>query len=324
MLRRMLCVIVLGGAMVGLGGCKMNEATGRSQFQFFSREEEIALGAQSKPQLVQEFGGTVPDQQLQAYVTEIGKKLAAVTEGDNPGLPWEFTFLNSDAINAFALPGGKVFVSRGLVKEMTTEAELAHVLGHEVGHVTARHTNERMGQALGAQVLAGIAGVAARNQALADIAGNAAQVVVLGFSREQENEADALGMRYMTRVNYDPRGALGVMQILLAASQGPRQPQILATHPYPEDRIKRVQAALDTTYASMVNNPQYQSYPDRFRTRMLGRLALLPAAPDAEIVRAQAEAGFDASAPATWCGHCRAASAQAMIDEIENAVATMY
>ncbi len=323
MLRQMLCVLVLGGAMLGLGGCKTNEATGRSQFQYFSREEEIALGVQSQPQLVQEFGGTVPDQQLNAYVTEIGRKLAAVTEGDNPGLPWEFTFLNSDVINAFALPGGKVFVSRGLVKQMTTEAELAHVLGHEVGHVTARHTNERMGQALGAQVLAGVAGAAARNQALADIAGNAAQVVVLGFSREQENEADALGMRYMTRVNYDPRGALGVMQILLEASKGPREPQILATHPYPETRIERVEEALRTTYAGMVNNPQYQSYPERFRTRMLSRLAMLPPAPDAGLASAAGSSVLKADA-ATWCGHCRMAKAQAALEQLELQAAAMH
>jgi predicted Zn-dependent protease len=324
MLWRMFCVLFVAVSMLILGGCQTNAATGRSQFQFFSRAEEISLGAQSQPQLVQEFGGTVPDQQLQAYVTEIGKRLASVTEADNPSLPWEFTFLNSDVINAFALPGGKVFVSRGLVKQMKDESELAHVLGHEVGHVTARHTNERMGQALGAQIIAGVAGAAARNQAIAEVAANAAQVAVLGFSREQENEADALGMRYMTRLNYDPRGALGVMQILLAASDGPRQPQMLATHPYPEERIKRVQRELDTTYASMVNNPQYERHTERFRMRMLSRLAMLPPPPDAVDRTALADGGVVLSSPETWCGHCRASAALSELARIENAVAAMY
>lgn len=304
-----LALLALTAAASFLSGCKTNAATGRSQLQYFSPEQEIALGTQSKPSMLQEFGGTVPDGQADAYVTEIGKKLAAVTEDYNPGLPWEFTFLNSNVINAFALPGGKVFVTRALVKQMTSEAELAHVLGHEVGHVTARHTNDRMVQATGAQILAGAAGAATKNDRVAQLAANAGSIVVLGYSREQEREADYLGMRYMSRIGYDPAAAIKVMEILNRASGDRSQPQWLQTHPYPEDRIERIKGHLAGEFRATQGNPKYQTYPDRFRQRMLNRLAMLPPPEDDVLARRSVIA---LNRPETWCAHC-AAAAQASL-----------
>ncbi len=310
-------VLALTGAMGG--GCVKNAATGRSQLALMSKSEELSLGAQAQPQLVQEFGGKVSDTALQAYVTEIGKKLAAQTEADNPGLPWEFTFLNSDVINAFALPGGKVFITRGLASQMKDESELAHVLGHEVGHVTARHTNERMSQAIGAQILAGAAGAAARNQKIAEVASNASQIVLLSYSRDQESEADSLGMRYMTRAGWDPAGAEGVMKILINASQGQRPPEMLATHPNPELRLERVRKELSTVYLGVANTPKYLRNEERFRTQFLTRLRALRAQEGMSEERATRIALGSIGPSGSWCAHC-AAEERKGTEELQAAV----
>lgn len=298
-----------------LAGCTTNATTGRSQFNALSRDEEISMGTQAMPELVQEFGGSVRDPNLQNYVTTIGRQLASVTEADNPSLPWEFTLLDSDVINAFALPGGKVFVSRGLAAKMTNEAQLAGVLGHEVGHVTARHINDAIARQKGVEVGAGLLGILAgaaaggnqqeRDQIAAGI-GTAVTVgggvVLLRFSRDQEHEADSLGIRYMTKLNYNPIGQMQVMQILAREAGSGGGSEWLATHPFPENRVERIKGMLAREYAFTQNNPQFQLYEDRFRTQFLAKLALL--APPAH----GSSRTFALGNPATWCAHCAAAA----------------
>lgn len=298
-------VLALTGAMGG--GCVKNAATGRSQLVLMSKTDEVALGVQAQPELIKEFGGKVSDATLQKYVVDVGKKLAAQTEADNPGLPWEFTFLNSNEINAFALPGGKVFITRGLASQMKDEAELAHVLGHEVGHVTARHTNERMSQAMGAEILAGVAGAAAKDKKIQEVASQAAEIVLLSYSRDQESEADSLGMRYMTRAGWDPAGAEGVMKILINASKGNRPPEILATHPNPELRLERVRKELSTVYVGVTNTPKYVRNEQRFRTQFLSRLKALRAQEGLSDERANQIALASIGPSGSWCSHCAAA-----------------
>jgi predicted Zn-dependent protease len=129
---------VFAALFVFAAGCRYNPATGRSQLLLMSSEDAIALGTESKPALILEYGGEVESAQLRSYVSLVGHSLASLTEADYPQLPWEFTVLDSDVINAFALPGGKVFASRGLLARLDSEAQMAGVLGHEVGHVTAQ------------------------------------------------------------------------------------------------------------------------------------------------------------------------------------------
>jgi predicted Zn-dependent protease len=298
-------VLALTGAMGG--GCETNAATGRSQLVLMSKTDEVALGVQAQPELIKEFGGKVGDSVLQKYVADVGKKLAAQTEADNPGLPWEFTFLNSDDVNAFALPGGKIFITRGLASKMKDEAELAHVLGHEVGHVTARHTNERMSQAMGAEILAGVAGAAAKDEKIAEVASQVAELVLLSYSRDQESEADSLGMRYMTRAGWDPAGAEGVMKILINASQGERPPEMLATHPDPELRLERVRRELSTVYRGVTNNPKYVRNEQRFRSQFLTRLRALRAQEGVSEEEANRRAIASIGHSGSWCAHCAAA-----------------
>lgn len=269
---------VCGAAL--LGGCQTNPTTGRTQVILMSWEEETQLGAQAQPQLVQEMGGAVSRADLRDYVTEVGRKMAATTGRDDPNLanlPWEFTLLDSDVINAFALPGGKVFMSRGLAQLMTNEAQLAGVLGHEIGHVTARHTNERFSRAAGAQIGLGVLGIAIGGgtdaQTINQLAGQATELALLSYNRAQELESDRLGMEYMARVGYNPAAQRDVMEILLKASGGSGQPEFFSTHPHPESRIAQINDLLVGRYAHTQNNPQYKLGEQEFRQRFLNKLA---------------------------------------------------
>lgn len=268
-------IVIAAGALTG---CSTNPTTGRLQFDTMSRDQEIKLGAEASPQLVSEFGGKVARADLQNYVSQIGMKLAATTEGDAPSLPWEFTLLDSDVINAFALPGGKVFVSRGLVQKMTNEAQLAAVLGHEVGHVTARHINDRVFQSTMVSVGAAAASVlledsSATTKAVAPVAIQlGGQSVLMRYGRGQELEADALGVRYMTRLGYDPRGAYQLMEILDSASQKEGL-EFFSTHPYPKTRMEQIEKLIATEYAQTQNNTQYDLHEARFRREFLSKLS---------------------------------------------------
>ncbi|MBX3385511.1 MAG: M48 family metallopeptidase [Phycisphaeraceae bacterium] len=315
---------------VALPGCKTNPATGRSQMLALSRTEEIRIGAENAPALTQEFGGAVPSPELQAYVRDIGNRLAEVTEADFPTLPWEFTLLDSKVINAFALPGGKVFISRGLTEEMTNEAQLAAVLGHEIGHVTARHTSERFAQAtlttIGGAVIGGLIGAAAGDGKGTAIGAGAAagatvgQVASLSFSRDQEVEADRLGMRYMERIKYDPVGAIEVQQILARAGGGGGGVDWFSTHPSSSRRISELQERLNKYYAHTVNNPEFSRHEARFQNQFLSRVKTLPP-PRHTMIDPQTLGGFGALAfgpigePHVWCMHCRAEREATVADE---------
>jgi predicted Zn-dependent protease len=284
-------------------GCKYNPATGRKQLLLISSEDAIALGAESKPALIQEYGGEVESSQLRSYVSLVGHSLAGLTEAEYPQLPWEFTVLDSDEINAFALPGGKVFATKGLLTRLDSEAQLAGVLGHEVGHVTAQHVNERISQSI---VVAGITigAVAAAGQSDDDwvrvgvplIVGAAGTGYLLSYNRNQEQEADEQGVKYMSAAGYDPYGMLAVLQVLAdEAGTGSRPPEFLSTHPHPETRMKTVRALLDGPYAHTQRNRDFRKYKHRYERE--ARPFLPAEVPD--------QAGISGRGAVLWCGLCR-------------------
>jgi len=288
--------------VVMLPGCIKNDATGRTQFNVLSSAQEVEMGLAAKPQIVQEFQGSVADPVLNAYVVNLGMRLSKVTEGENPNLPWSFTFLNSDVVNAFALPGGQVFITRGLAKKLTNEAQLVGVLGHEIGHVTARHGGERISKQMGFEVVVKALGAGTGSAELEQLSGQVAQLAQLSYSRDQESESDSLGLRYMTRLNYNPIGQQQVMQIFakLQADAGGKASEWTATHPDPATRIRRVGEEIAQSYAATQRNSKYKLNEAEYRTTMLARLALLPPAPDAERVLARRGVGLG-----LWCAHCR-------------------
>ncbi|MFK7760016.1 MAG: M48 family metalloprotease [Phycisphaerales bacterium] len=299
-----------------LTACSVNPATGKRSFTLMSWDREKALGLAAAPELAEAFGGDVPDAGVSDYVHEIGARLVTGVEEGVPDLDWEFTLLNSPVINAFALPGGKVFLSRGLAEKLDSEAELAGVLGHEIGHVTARHSNQQMSAQMGLNFAIGAAAVAVGasdpdsdvrryGQLGLPAVSVGSNLFLLGFGRSEELEADMLGMRYMTRAGYDPRGQLEVMQVLAAESQGPRQPEWLSTHPLPQSRIDRINQYLSSEYAYTQGDPSFITNRTGYKARMLDRLRALPAAPEpTPQEQAQASAFLD---PSIYCSDCRSA-----------------
>src|SRR5690606_471691 len=228
--------------------CVRNPATGQRQFSLISEAQEIQMGREYDAQIVASLG-LYPDTALQRYVQELGSRLAATSE--RPHLPWTFRVLDDPVVNAFALPGGYIYVTRGILAYLGSEAELASVLGHEIGHVTARHSVSRMSTQQLAQL--GLAvGVLLRPEleSVAGLANAGLSVLFLKYSRDDERQSDDLGLRYMRRGGYDPREMADVFAMLESVSSaegGGRVPEWLSTHPDPgnrRDRIERQVAAL--------------------------------------------------------------------------------
>ena len=277
-----LSLVVLLAMLLPLAGCSTNQATGRSQFLPLSWDEEVKLGSEAAPQFIEQSGGELPDQGIVRYVREMGAKLAAQSE--MPDIEWEFFILDSQVINAFALPGGKVFISRGLMEKMDNEAQLAGVIGHEIGHVTARHGNERMGKAMIAQgviLAAGIGGAVSDEEWLQVLGVGTAvggQLFLLKYSRSNELEADALGVRYIAKVGYNPVGQIQVMEILREASGGAAPPEWLSTHPASDTRIENLEELITQNYPRHTEADYYKFGFEDFKQKVLTPLSKLPPA----------------------------------------------
>ena len=230
-----LAVLLLHGA-----GCATNPVTGKRELSLVSEEQEIQMGQQAAVETRQQIG-LVPDNNLQSYVKAIGLDLAKKTE--RPNLPWSFDVVDDPAVNAFALPGGFIFVTRGLLTYMNSEAELASVMGHEIGHVTAKHSVHQMSQAQLAQLGLGIGSVLSSDVAkLSGIASQGLQLLMLKYSRDDESQADELGFRYALNNGYDIRAMRSMFQMLERVGEGSGQgklPNWLASHPDPADRLAK-------------------------------------------------------------------------------------
>ncbi len=227
--------------LVAVAGCAVNPATGQRQLMLVSEGQEIGMGQQADPDIVGAYG-LYPDSAIQIYVRGLGERLAALSE--RPNLPWTFRVLDDPVVNAFALPGGFDYVTRGILVYFNSEAELVAVMGHELGHVTARHGAQQMTQQQFAQIgLVAGAILVPRFQDFAGLAQAGLGLLFLKFSRGDETQADELGLRYMYRAGYDPREMPKVFAMLERVSQaggGDRLPQWLSTHPNPENRQQHI------------------------------------------------------------------------------------
>jgi predicted Zn-dependent protease len=213
-----------------------------------SESQEIQMGKEAAAQVAQTIG-FVDNKDLQTYVSDIGQRMAA--ESERPKLPWEFHVVDDAAVNAFAIPGGFIYVTRGLLGAINTEAELASVLGHEIGHVTHRHSVQQISKAQLAQLGLGIGSILSSDIArFGQLAGVGLSLLFLKYGRDAENEADRSGFRYALDQNYDVREMPKVFQTLSRVSAGGgnagKLPEWLSTHPDPENRIKRTEQMLDT------------------------------------------------------------------------------
>lgn len=237
--------------LLATAGCMVNPVTLEQQFNVISEAKEISIGRTAHPQIVQQFG-YYRNEQLQRYIAGIGQHLVSVCR--RPDILYHFTVLDTEMENAFAVPGGYIYITRGLLALLNSEAELAGVLGHEIGHTVGRDSAALMSQNMVAQiaVLAGAAG-AASGPSGGDVAMATSQLfnaLMLGFSREREYLADEQSVDYMIRAGYDPMQICCFMRTLSYISQGPTGvQQYLTTHPYIFDRITRVEAKAKVSYA---------------------------------------------------------------------------
>lgn len=219
-----------------VAACTVNPATGERELTLISEAQEIQMGRDADPQVTASIG-LVEDPELQAYVSSLGQRLAAASE--RPDLPWSFKVVDDPAVNAFAIPGGFIYLTRGILAHFDSEAELASVLGHEIGHVTARHTVTQMSRQQLQQLGLGLGMIF--SETVRDYGGLAVaglQVLNLSYSRGDESESDMLGLRYITRLDYDPDAMIGVFEMLadVGGGGGGRVPEWQLTHPYPENR----------------------------------------------------------------------------------------
>jgi len=239
--RRLLCVPLL----LALCACARNPVTGKRELSLVSKGDEVAIGQQASKD-VQQSIGLVANPQLQQYVANIGMPMAKSSE--RPELPWTFQVVDDPTVNAFALPGGPVFVTRGLLAHMNSEAELAAVIGHEVGHITAKHSVKMISKAQLAQLGLGVGAIIEPDLAkYGQLASAGLQLLFLKYGRDAEYQADDLGFRYMVAQGYDAREMNDVFLTLGKvgeASGSGKLPTWLSTHPHPEDRLKRTQERL--------------------------------------------------------------------------------
>lgn len=238
--------IVIFSLVKYFSSSEVNEVTGEKQYISLTKDQEIALGLNSAPQMAQEFGGLSQNAQAQQLVKQVGENIVKSSDAGKTQYPFQFYVLaDQRTVNAFALPGGPIFITEALLGRLKSEDQLAGVLGHEVGHVIARHSAEQMSKQQLTQGIAGAAGVAAGDMNSAYYAQVVANMVNMKYGREDELESDDLGVRFMLQAGYDPTALIGVMDILEEASGGSNVPEFQSTHPSPANRRAKIQAAIE-------------------------------------------------------------------------------
>ncbi|CAN5440677.1 M48 family metallopeptidase [soil metagenome] len=232
---------------------EFNPVTEEKQRISMTVEQEIALGLQATPKLAAQYGGLHPDKKAREYVQKVGQDLVKRTVAVETPYQFDFHLLaDNQTVNAFALPGGQIFITAALFNQLNSEDQLAGVLGHEIGHVVARHGAQQMAKAKLTEGLTGAAVIATYDPDNPASAGSAAVAAMIGnlinikFGREDELESDRLGVRFMSETNYNPEAMIEVMKILSAAGGPNRQPEFFSTHPNPENRIERIRQAIKT------------------------------------------------------------------------------
>ena len=248
--RLLIGVVIAAFAFLSYCSSKeFNPVTGEDQYVSITPRQEIALGLQSTPQLIKQYGGLYTDQELQDYVDAVGNKLLLNKQIQET--PWEFEFhllADPNTINAFALPGGQVFITAALFSKLNTEGQLAGVLGHEIGHVLARHSAQRIAKSQLTEGLTGAVFAASGSAGTSQMAVMVGQIVNMKYGREDELQSDEIGILLMSEAGYDPRSMKGVMEILAESSKGNRQPEFFSTHPNPENRIQKILDAIDKLF----------------------------------------------------------------------------
>lgn len=247
-------------------GCAVNPLTGEQEFMLMTESQDLEIGNKYAPQIEKEMGGKIPDNALQNYINSVGQEVAMVSHRRT----WQYHFaaLDDDMVNAFALPGGYIFITKGMLKHLSTEAQLASVLGHEVAHIVARDTAALMSREIGIDILLAAVTTESTSSTVRTAADLTRQIIGLRFSRRDEKDADYAGLDYMVRAGYNPNGMVETMQIL-QDQQKTRTIEFLSTHPNPTNRVAYLKERIASRYRKLEG---LKIGKDEFTTAVLNRL----------------------------------------------------
>lgn len=244
-------VVAVASLVVYFSSQQDNPVTGETQYIDLSVEQEIALGLEAAPEMAAQFGGLSRDSDAQALVDQIGQEIVRNSAAGQSPYRFEFHILDDDeTVNAFALPGGQIFITEALYNRLETREELAAVLGHEVGHVVGRHSAEHIAKAKLTEGVTGAAVIATYDpdnpstRQVAQMAALIGRLINLKFGREDELESDTLAVSFLAEAGYNPEALLRVMQVLAESRQGQAPPEFFSTHPNPDNRMENIQEAI--------------------------------------------------------------------------------
>lgn len=293
----------LGVATLASSGCAVNPLTGDDELMFYKVGQDFKVGAAVAPKLEEALGGRIEDESLQKYIDHVGQKIARVCH--HPEWDYNYVAVESEQVNALALPGGYIFITRGMLEKLSSEAELAGILGHETAHVVGRDSMNAMSKQRGMQIASIAAAVADPSAGMG--AYYAGQFLMLNYSREDETQADLSGLDYMVEAGYDPHGILQVMAVLEGLME--RRPvEFFSTHPLPENRLHRLNQKISYRYATASGSKRVGQKD--YQKNVLDYLAAHPP-PDEkerkkrsshELTPAQLQALREALAHHTCCG----------------------
>jgi predicted Zn-dependent protease len=275
MLKKLTLIAFTCGLIV-FAGCAANPITGQDEMMFSQDyHSDIELGEQVAPEVEKALKGKIEDEALQNYIDSIGRQISKISH--NPDFDYHFTAVNDKSINALALPGGRIFITKGMLLKLENESQLAGILAHEIVHVVARDTQNMMSKEAGLGLLFILAmsqTSSAGEMAAIDLA---RQIIELKYSRQDEATADLGGLDYMVRAGYDPNGMIETMQ-MLNREDTIRPVEFLSTHPSPENRVSYIQAKIQTYYSAGLMNAKIGT--EDYRRNVLDRLQNLPDKPE--------------------------------------------
>jgi predicted Zn-dependent protease len=263
-----LLLLILALTLYFCTGCAVNPITGEEELMLVPESQDIEIGREYAPEVEKQLGGRIDNPSLQNYIDSVGQKIARISHRPN----WEYHFVavKHKSTNALALPGGYIFVTKGMLEKLTTEAQLAALLAHEIVHVTARHSSAAMSREMGLTLVFLGLGASGANipQDAGRAAGFALQLIGLKYSRVQERQADLAGLDYMVAAGYNPYGAVELMQ-MIEEQDKIRPVEFLSSHPSPENRIISLNARIQTRYDSPEG---LRTGKDAYSTAVLDRL----------------------------------------------------
>jgi len=261
-LRLMILVLILSLA----AGCATNPITGKTELMLISEEQDIEIGKKYAPEIEKQMGGRIQDEVLQNYINSVGRKIARVSH--NQSFKYTFTALQDKSVNAFALPAGYIFITKGMLQSLQTEAQLAGILAHEITHVVARDVANAMSNQIGIELLLSAVTSEETSKTALTIAQVGTRIMSLRFSRQDEKDADLGGLDYMIAAGYNPYGLVECMDML--AAQNEQSPiEFLSTHPVPENRSAYLKQSIMTKQFSL---PNTKIGKEEYKTAVLSRL----------------------------------------------------